>query len=117
MAGSGTDVLMANGANETPTAVRRRTWHRGGSDWEREVRANQGLTTRDCGSGGGGGSSRRGSGEAGLGDRCGLGSGLLRRATVVQGRNARHWRGLSTLGQLRRRCERNGMKTWGDPFL
>ena len=58
-AGSGTGVLMADGAKETLTAVRGRTWHRGGSEWEREARANQGSTVRDCGSSGGG-SGRRG---------------------------------------------------------
>ena len=49
----------------------------------------------------------------------GIGSGLLRRtAAAVQGRNAWHGRGLSALGQLRRRCERNGMKMRGvGPFL
>ena len=31
-AGSGTGVLMADGAKETPTAVRGRTCHRGDSD-------------------------------------------------------------------------------------
>ena len=48
---SGSGVLMADGAKETPAAVRVRTWHRGRSDWEREAHANQGSTTRDCGSG------------------------------------------------------------------
>ena len=96
---------MADGAKETPAAVRGRTWHRGDSDWEWEALANQGSTTRDCCSGGGG-SGRRGSGEAGLEDRCGSGSGLLWRVAA----NAGHGRGLSVLGRLRRRCERNGMK-------
>ena len=44
-------MLMADGAKETPAAVRGRTWHRGGSAWEREARANQGSTAWDCGSG------------------------------------------------------------------
>ena len=37
--GSGIGVLMADGAKETPTAVRCRTWHRGGSDLEQEAHA------------------------------------------------------------------------------
>ena len=37
----------------------------------------------------------------------GTGSGLLRRAAVVEGRNAGHGRGHSALGRLRRRFERN----------
>ena len=43
----------------------------------------------------------------------GIGSGLLRRAAAVQGRNAGHGRGISALGWLRRRCGRNGMKMRG----
>ena len=35
-------MLMAEGAKETPAVVRGKTWHRGGSDWEREARAKQG---------------------------------------------------------------------------
>ena len=41
-AGSGTDMLMANRAKETPATVRGKTWHRGGSDWGREASAKQG---------------------------------------------------------------------------
>ena len=47
-------MLMADGAKETPATVRGRTWHRGGSDWERETCMNQGSTARDWGSGSGG---------------------------------------------------------------
>ena len=72
MAGSGTDVLMADGTKETPAAVRGRTWHRGGSDWEQEARGNQGLTARDYGSGGGGPG------------RFDSGSGLLRQVWLRQ---------------------------------
>ena len=31
----GIGVLVAIGAKETPTAMRGRAWHKGGSDWER----------------------------------------------------------------------------------
>ena len=40
--GSGTGVLMADGAKETSAVVRGKTWHRGGSDWEPKARAKQG---------------------------------------------------------------------------
>ena len=65
MAGSGTSVLMAERAKETPAAVRGRTWHRGGFDWEREARVNQGSTSRDYGLGGGGSRKRGWLGSAG----------------------------------------------------
>ena len=55
---------MADGAKETPAAVRGRTWHRGGSEWEREARANQDSTARDCGSGA---AAPKGEGSSGSG--------------------------------------------------
>ena len=48
---SGIGVLMADGANKTPAAMPDKTWHRGGSDSEREACAKHGSA---AGSGNGG---------------------------------------------------------------
>ena len=109
---SGIGVLMADGAKETPAVVRGKTWHRGGSDWEREARANQGSaagTTQAVAAPAKLGSSRLGvrqqRSRATGAPKVGYSSARRRHRAAAQGTGA--------LRRLRRWCAMNGMKMRG----